>query len=349
MANFIQRTEAPETTNNYYYNNNPFYNAGYGMPNCTAYAWGRFWEISGTRPNLSTGDAENWWDNSDGYSRGQTPKLGAVACWRAGSVSVSSDGSGHVAIVEQINEDGSIITSNSAWGGSIFYRETVTKSSGYYIGSSYTFQGLIYNPVNFDNGEAEQLYWITGNRYLTQPERDNNAKIVYYYFANRGWSINAISGMLGNMWRESGINPGLWQNMTEYGDGFGLVQWSPYTKLFNWANDNGKSPYEGDTQCDRIIWELQNNEQWIATENYNMSFYEFSISTETPEYLCYAFLKNYERAGIEEVEERIYWANYYYNLLLNVSPVPPSKNKRRKKFKWVLYANKIRMRGVNFQ
>lgn len=31
--------------NFHWYSDNPFYQSGYGMPNCTCYAWGRFWEI----------------------------------------------------------------------------------------------------------------------------------------------------------------------------------------------------------------------------------------------------------------------------------------------------------------
>ena len=39
--------------NPYWYSRNPFYNAGYGMPNCTAYAWGRFWENSDINHDFS--------------------------------------------------------------------------------------------------------------------------------------------------------------------------------------------------------------------------------------------------------------------------------------------------------
>ena len=99
MANFVKRTTAPDESNSYYYANNPFYQSGYGLPNCTCYAWGRFYELSGTRPALSLGDAENWFGYSDGYARGQIPKLGAVICWRRGAVGDDSDGAGHVAIV----------------------------------------------------------------------------------------------------------------------------------------------------------------------------------------------------------------------------------------------------------
>ena len=91
------RLNAPSTSNNYYYNNNVFYTSGYGMPNCTCYAWGRFYEILGKKPKLSTRNAENWYGNKeDGYKRGSTPKLGAVICWRAGKVGYGADGAGHV-------------------------------------------------------------------------------------------------------------------------------------------------------------------------------------------------------------------------------------------------------------
>lgn len=140
-------TSAGMLNNPYWYSRNPFYLAGYGLPNCTCYAFGRFWEISDTDhdysnyPNLSTGNAEDWWSYNDGYDRGQEPRLGAVICFADGPYS----GDGHVAIVEQINDDGSIVTSNSAYGGSYFYTETL-RPPHYLPVAGYVFQGFIYNP-----------------------------------------------------------------------------------------------------------------------------------------------------------------------------------------------------------
>lgn len=151
----------------YYYSLNPFYNAGYGMPNCTAYAWGRFWEESdpdrtyANPPTLSTGNAEDWYGyTADGYRRGSTPQLGAVACWADGPYS----GDGHVAIVEQINLDGSIVTSNSAWGGSFFYTQTLYPPN-YLPATGYVFQGFIYNPD------------ASGNSWIGPPPGNNNIKV----------------------------------------------------------------------------------------------------------------------------------------------------------------------------
>lgn len=65
---------------------------------------------------------------------------------------------------------------------------------------------------------------ISNNKYLTQGEMESNAKEIYTYLSDKGWTINAISGLLGNMQRESTINPGLWQSLKEgnYSGGYGL-------------------------------------------------------------------------------------------------------------------------------
>lgn len=144
MADFVPRlTDYGIQGNPYWYSNNPFYIAGYGLPNCTCYAWGRFWEEGGSeyRPLLSTGNAEDWYNYNDGYERGSAPALGAVLCLADGPYS----GDGHVAIVEQINNDGSIVTSNSAYGGSYWYLQTL-QAPNYLPAAGYVFQGFIYNP-----------------------------------------------------------------------------------------------------------------------------------------------------------------------------------------------------------
>lgn len=124
--------------------------AGSCLPNCVGYAWGRFYEITGKRPNLSRGNAEDWYGNTaDGYKRGQTPKLGAVICWRKGVTGNSSDGAGHVAIVEEIKANGDIVASNSGYKSTRFWMQTFTKASGYAMGAAYAFQGFIYPPEDY--------------------------------------------------------------------------------------------------------------------------------------------------------------------------------------------------------
>lgn len=149
MANiFKPRLSAPSKSLACYYADNPYYQSNYGLPNCTCYAYGRAWELIGSKPKLSLRNAESWFnDPVCPYAKGQTPKLGAIMVWAKGVVGNGNDGAGHVAVVEEIYEDGSVRTSNSAWGGTIFYLKTIAK--GYYL-SGYRFLGFIYLPVEFE-------------------------------------------------------------------------------------------------------------------------------------------------------------------------------------------------------
>lgn len=152
MTKFKKRTTAPSKDNKYYYSDNIFYKCGYGMPNCTCYAWGRFYELTGKYPKLNTENAEKWYDDTkDGYSRSKTPKLGAIICWEG-----KGSKAGHVAVVEEIYSDGSILTSNSAYKGTNFYMKTI-KPPKYNIGSSYEFEGFIYLPIDFEEEIKEEV------------------------------------------------------------------------------------------------------------------------------------------------------------------------------------------------
>lgn len=154
MATYKPRLSAPSASDlNYLHtsvggkNSCIHIKGGSCLPNCVGYAFGRWIELLGYVPKLSRGNAENWYGYKDGYERGQTPRLGAVICWAKGRAGNSSDGAGHVAIVEQINPDGSILCSESNYGGTRF--NTRKLKPGYFLGSSYTFQGFIYLPIEF--------------------------------------------------------------------------------------------------------------------------------------------------------------------------------------------------------
>ena len=76
------------------------------------------------------------------------------------------------------------------------------------------------------------MSWTISNNYLTEAQMQGNALEVWKYFSGKGWTLNAIGGILGNMEKESNINPGLWQSLKEgnYSGGYGLVQWTPATQ-----------------------------------------------------------------------------------------------------------------------
>ncbi len=137
-STFTPRLNAPTSDNDFYFAKNIFYLGGYGMPNCTAYAWGRAYEILGSKPNLSHGNANEFWGynlKSGAYSYGNTPKLGAVICWNGSSC-------GHVGVVEKI-EGNKVTVSESSWSGTYFYTTTFTAGSENSV-SVGGFQGYIY-------------------------------------------------------------------------------------------------------------------------------------------------------------------------------------------------------------
>lgn len=179
-ASFSPRLSAPSSSNKYYYSNlNVFYKFGYGMPNCTAYAYGRAYEILGSEPKLSWNNAEQWYgyNKSNGYYKyGQTPKVGAIACWSY------NGGGGHVAVVEKV-ENGQITFSNSAWSGQNFYLSYASTSDKNAGGNSWwNFQGYIY------------LGDFSGSTSTTQATTKKVTYTTGTYKTNVSTSLNMRSG-----------------------------------------------------------------------------------------------------------------------------------------------------------
>ncbi len=147
--------------------------------------------------------------------------------------------------------------------------------------------------------------WVI-NEYgeIGQSGMEKNATIIDTFFTQYGWSKNAIAAILGNMQPESGINPARWENddVGNLSGGFGLVQWTPATKLIQWLEEQfalGLLPdadfHNGDNQLFRIIYELENGLQYSPTPGFKETFDEWSTSDKNPGYLAAAFMKNYER------------------------------------------------------
>ncbi len=142
-AEYEPRLTAPNGEPYYTRELNAYSKTGYGMPNCVAYAYGRVYELNGEAPKISRGNAGEWWfinKNNDYYEYGSEPKLGAVACW-----------SRHVAVVEEISENGDVTVSESHWGSTYFDTKTFSDMYSHY---GQTFYGYIYT---YDEPEEEEV------------------------------------------------------------------------------------------------------------------------------------------------------------------------------------------------
>ena len=166
------------------------------------------------------------------------------------------------------------------------------------------------------------MAWISEyQRWLSESESLQNAQLVANHLIKQGWTKESISALCGNMRHESSINP----DMYEYGynwsedRGYGLVQWTPRSKYWNWAESRNLPPRNGDSQLDRIDYEVEQNIQWISTPNYPETYAQFRASTKSMDYLVPAFTWNYERpnaeSGQQSMPERIAFAKRCLNEL----------------------------------
>lgn len=173
------------------------------------------------------------------------------------------------------------------------------------------------------------MSWIVkeGYIFLSQSERENNATEFASYFKDY-MTLEAISGILGNIERESAINPGMYEGGS--GSGRGLIQWTPGSIIINWASEQGLPWASGETQCYRIKCEGEAIEgcggTWIPTKNYPYSWESFRQLTDVYE-ACKAYCYERERAGTVALSERLQYAKKWYEYLSGIvipdpSPVP---------------------------
>lgn len=129
----------------------PRYQYADALANCVGYASGRFNEIiniaretSGCTYTTLNCNAVNFKERAEaaGLQTGSTPRRGAIMCWG------KEGDAGHVAIVERVNNNNSVYTSESGWGSSsIFWNSTRTNNNGRWgCGAGYYFRCFIYLP-----------------------------------------------------------------------------------------------------------------------------------------------------------------------------------------------------------
>lgn len=260
---FIKRlstTSPTDMTNNpwWYSSGNTYYDIGSELPNCTCYAFGRYAEIRGSFANLPIEDAGNWWTDplAANFRKGSTPALGAVACY---GLNAGSESYGHVSIVEEIHYNNGqidyIVTSNSAYHGTLFFTETLYASEDYLSSwmhdghRDYYLQGFIYNDVTPAVWHAKQRWGYEYNSL----EGTDNASMIIGVLVDRGWSTNAAIAAAGNSYGEGGLNPWRWQ-----GDYISEAYIPTYSQFLEWMADeehkdeHGYGLY-GWTAADRYI------------------------------------------------------------------------------------------------
>lgn len=159
-AGFTMRTSKPSNNKNFITTGSGGWNTcikGYPMDpnanvlaNCVGYASGRFNEIiniardtSGCTYTTLNCNAVGFKERAEaaGLQTGSTPRRGAIGCCGGGS------GAGHVFMVERVDSNSRIYTSESGYGSTAFWNQIRDNSNGRWgMSSSYYFRCFIYLP-----------------------------------------------------------------------------------------------------------------------------------------------------------------------------------------------------------
>lgn len=206
------------------------------------------------------------------------------------------------------------------------------------------------------------MAWISRQGALTQAEMENNADIIISYYRSLGINDNTIAGILGNMQAESSINP---EREEVGGQGYGLVQWTPVSVLQNHCNTLGLSPYnDGDVQIQVIKAEILNQSgvgEWYTSQAFIQNYYNSGATSDMigitgqqflensmnwpADKLAIMFMAGYERPSydpnVNHYDVRMQNALNWFIYMGGISPTP-SFTRKKNKFKWVLYARKLR-------
>lgn len=161
----------------------------YAGHNCTNYVAYRMIQrgMSTERPWTGSGNATNW-----GVARAdltdQTPKVGAVAWWRAGVAGAGS--SGHVAYVEKVVSANEIVISEDSWSGDFHWRTIYNNGPGWPSGF-----------IHFLDGPAEPPPAFTGD---VPPSIEGTAQVGVRLTSYRG-SFKPVGATRTSQWFVGGV------------------------------------------------------------------------------------------------------------------------------------------------
>lgn len=267
---------------------------------------------------------------------------------------------------------GDIMWTNSPYG----HTEMVYNPLSFYTMGAHTdsvpladqvSQGTVNNHNFFTKGyyypleELETYNWQAqayGAFTRTGGAAIGNAVLTYRELASRGWTLNAVCGLLGNIGYEGGYNPWRWQSdiigvpSMSGVQGYGMVQFTPSGKYIldtraqvlpgynpNYSNHAG-SPEDGHAQ---VVYIDLYADYDSSTTAYPISYADYKVTNLPPEDCATIWLYNYERPLTPVAPPRRAEARYWYDLLYHISadtpvpppPPPPTPTTRRKSPFWV--------------
>ena len=183
----------------------------------------------------------------------------------------------------------------------------------------------------------------------TSAEALNNSTLIYQFLAARGWSLNAVCGILGNIGHESGYNPWRWQSdqvlsstspsLESTSHGYGLFQFTPFKNgsdaRYYYAggqkysgygpNYSDKAGSVTDAEAQLMFMNANDSGGYIPTQSYPLSFAQYKTSTDSAADLASAWLRNYERPASFATEGVRRKTAEYWFAKLSGTPTPSGR------------------------
>lgn len=138
-------------------------------------------------------------------------------------------------------------------------------------------------------------------------------------------NLAVIAAVCGNFWRESTVNPGIWESLTVGAPGYGLGQWTDLpqygltrrTQLFNWLSANSYTQDSGIGQLEYLVYENYWTPASIQLSAYNtLSDFLGSTSTNVHD-LTLEYMYHWEGINDNSAQIRLDAADRFYNLFQN--------------------------------
>lgn len=244
----------------------------------------------------------------------------------------------HYVLARGKDSRGNVIVDDPELGSTAIYNNRILKKSklGILTGGD---SGIVTNtdssmlkPNDTVSTTSTQNASSSGE-VLNANDPDSVAKYSWNFFRANGFSEAATAGTLGNMKVEGGFNAATIQNGGK-GPAAGLFQWENYNKksarwakLNEYAQSKGKNWTDTQTQLEYALKEMSpgGDENWAwknkSSKTGISSFDEFKNLNDIGKSTI-AFMRSFERPGVEHLDRRLSAATEYYNKFTGSSVDP---------------------------
>lgn len=164
--------------------------------------------------------------------------------------------------------------------------------------------GSSYNQLRNDYAQA-RMSGAIGGPVTGSLSGNNNTEKIWKYFKKQGFSDAGVSGIMANLYHESGLESSRLQNGG--GPGRGLAQWEGprFTALQEFARGRSKSWTDLPTQLDFLMHEMQTN--------HSSGFMDYFRNTDSASKAAAKFENEFERPAVNHNAERGSTAEQFFN------------------------------------